>query len=62
VSGLGAGHGLELPARQFNKRGTPTSGQAIFFRATADGDSAITETDETNNIGKDSYPGQSRHK
>jgi hypothetical protein len=62
VSGLSAGQGLELPARQYNKRGTQTSGQAIFFRATADCDNARVETDETNNVYKDSYQGQSGHK
>ncbi len=62
VSGLSAGQGLELPARQYNKRGTQTSGQAIFFRATADCDNVRVETDETNNECKDSYQGQSGHK
>ena len=62
VSGLSAGQGLELPARQYNKRGTQTSGQAIFFRATADCDNVRVETDETNNVYKDSYQGQSGHK
>jgi hypothetical protein len=62
VSGLSAGQGQELPARQYNKRGTQTSGQAIFFRATADCDNVRVETDETNNVYKDSYQGQSGHK
>jgi len=62
VSGLSAGQGQELPARQYTKRGTQTSGQAIFFQATADCDKVIVETDETNNAYKDSYQGQSGHK
>lgn len=61
-SGLSAGQGVELPARQFTKRGTQTSGEAIFFRATADCDKVITESDETNNECKDSYQGQALHK
>ena len=62
VPGLAAGQGLELEPRQFNKRGTPTAGQAIFFRATADIDQKINESDETNNVGKESYPNQPLHK
>jgi len=62
VTGLAAGQGKELEPRQYNKRGTTTTGQAIFFRATADCDNARVETDETNNVYKDSYPGQAGHK
>jgi len=50
VSGLSAGQGLELPPRQYTKRGTQTSGPAIFFQATADCATVREETDETNNV------------
>ncbi len=62
VSGISAGQYKQLEPRQFTKRGTQTSGQAIFFQATADCDRVITESDETNNVYKASYQSQQLHK
>ncbi len=62
VPGLAAGQGLELAPRQYNKGGTTTGGEAMFYRATADCDNAREESNETNNVYKTSYPAQSLHR
>lgn len=62
VAGLDAGQGLQLPARQFSKHGTPTSGELLVFTATADCDHVITESNENNNGDRESYPRPPTHK
>jgi hypothetical protein len=62
VTGVAAGQYKQLDPRQFTKRGTQTSGQAIFFRATADCDNVIAESNETNNVYSTSYQSEPLHK